>query len=275
MTNEIETIVEAEAPEVVETEAVIEQAETPETETSAQEEKRLTEAEWLKKERNVVSRRDKTIGKERALRNQLEAQYQAAQAELAKYRQFQQQSLQNELKEPNPNDFPGDYTAYLRAVNRYDQTKELKAFEERLNAKETTSVSSYREQQFLAQSDTALQQATLEYAKIVPNIEQMIQEHGQTITAFPDSIKRVIREVDPQDVVKAFHAMVENDTLEDLADMSPVQAAAAIVRAAGMPSKSAAFTKAPTPMAAARGTGAPTKTINRMSPEELVQWVNS
>jgi hypothetical protein len=271
MSEEIETV-EAETP-TIETEAAeSEQAETPETETPAQEEKRLTEAEWLKKERNVVSRRDKQIGKYRA-------QLEAAQAEISKYQRTQQPSTQQtfpaELKEPQPQDFPNDYTGYLRSLAKFDRDSGLREVEQRINAKETHSVSAYREQQFLAASDTALQQATLEYAKAVPNIEAMIEEHGQTIANFPDSIKRVIREVDPQDVIKAFHAMVESDTLEDLADMTPVKAAAAIAKAASMPTKPVAITKAPAPMAAARGTGAATKTLTRMSPAELVDWVNS
>ncbi len=103
----------------------------------------------------------------------------------------------------------------------------------------------------------------------------MVAQNASIIQAFPDSIKRVIKEVDPQDVVKAFHAMVENDTLEDLADMTPVQAASAIVRAANMPQKPASITRAPAPMAPAKGNSTGVKTLHRMSPQELVEWVNS
>lgn len=264
----IDNAFEAELPEVVENEAVSEQAENHENETAEQEEKRLTEAEWLKKERNTVSRRDKQLAK-------LRREYDATQAELAKYRQQpQQQAVSSELKEPQENEFK-NYHEYIRALERFDRTKDLKAFEDRLNAKETLSVREYQQKQWEVERDIALDKAGEEYTKQVPNFMEMVAQNASVIQGFPDSIKRVIKEVDAQDVVKAFHAMVENDTLEDLADMTPVQAAAAIVRAANMPKKPASITRAPAPMASARGTSQGSKTLNRMSPQELVDWVNS
>lgn len=271
MNDIIDTAFEAELPEVIENEVVSneKQTEIPDDETEAQEDKRLTEAEWLKKERNVVSRRDKQIGK-------LRAQYEMAQNELNKYRQ--QPSSQNvqtaELKEPEEGDFK-NYHEYIRALERFDRTKDLKAFEERLTAKETHSVREYQQRQWETERDIALDKAGEEYSKQVPDFMNMVAQNATIIQSFPDAIKRVIKEVDAQDVVKAFHAMVENDTLEDLADMTPVQAAAAIVRAANMPQKPASFTRAPAPMTSAKGTTQGQKTLNRMSPQELVDWVNS
>lgn len=273
----IDAIIEAELPEIVETEAVeTEQAESPETEeTEAQEEKRLTEAEWLKKERNTVSRRDKQLAKERQRTAELAAEVERYRSQVQAARP---QAVSDER--PNPDRKPdgspwGSYHEFLQADQKYERAQDLKALREELTAKDTHSVASYKEHQFIQQSDHALQNATLEYAKQVPNIEKMIQQHGETISALPEGIKRVIREVDPQDVIKAFHAMVENDTLEDLADMTPTQAAAAIVRAASMPSPKRPISRAPAPMASARGTSSGVKTLNTMSPSELVDWVNS
>lgn len=268
MTQETETAVEAELPEVVETEAVIEQAEAPETEAPA-EERRLTEAEWQKKLENAENRAAKRL-------NRLRRDIEAAKLEATHTQRTQPtpSAQTTELKEPQPQDFPSDYTGYLRAVARFDRDTGLREVEQRLTAKETASVQQYREQQLESQRDAALDAAGAEYAKQVPNFDKMVADNAQTIKNFPDSIKRVIKEVDPQDVVKAFHVMVENDTLEDLADMTPVQAAAAIVKAASMPIKPV-ITKAPNPMAAARGMSAGSKTLNRMSPQELVDWVNS
>ena len=262
----IDNALEAEAPVAVETEAVeSEQADSQET----AEEKRLTEAEWLKKERNVVSRRDKQIGK-------LRAQYEATQAELAKYRQQEQPQVapQAELKEPQEGDFKS-YHEYIRALEKFDRAKDLKELETRLSAKDTSSVREYQQRQWETQRDMELDKAGEEYAKLVPNFMDMVAQNATVIQNFPDAIKRVIKEIDAQDVVKAFHAMVENDTLEDLGDMTPVQAAAAIVRAASMPPKIQNVSRAPAPLTQARGTGTGQKTLNRMSPEELVQWVNS
>lgn len=269
MENIIDNAVEAEAPEAVENEVVAteEQTEAPQNETPEQEEKRLTEAEWLRKERNTVSRRDKQIAK-------LRAQYEATQAELERFRAQPVQQQPTELTEPKESDFQ-NYHEYIRALERFDRAKDIKALKEELSAKDTHSVQEYRQRQWEAERNAALDKAGEEYAKQVPNFAEMVAQNASIIQSFPDAIKRVIKEVEPQDVVKAFHAMVENDTLEDLADMTPVQAAAAIVRAASMPQKPAPVTRAPAPMAPARGTSQAHKTLNRMSPAELVEWVNS
>lgn len=271
MDNIIDDAFEAEPPEVVNEEAVHtdEQAETPENETTEQEEKRLTEAEWLRKERNLVSREGKRLAKLRQQRD-------AVLAEIGSYKQQQPPAPQQqaELKEPQEGDYK-NYHEYIRALEKFDRAKDLRALRDELTAKETHSVREYQEKQWEIARNTALDQAGEEYAKQVPNFTQMVADNAAIIQSFPDSIKRVIKEVDAQDVVKAFHAMVENDTLEDLADMTPVQAAAAIVRAANMPKKPASITKAPAPMTSARGTGQGQKTIHRMSPQEIVDWVNS
>lgn len=269
MENNIDAIIEAELPEIAENEAVAteEQAETPENETAEETEKRLTEAEWLKKERNTVSRRDKQIAK-------LRAQYDETQAELQKYRQQPASQAPAALTEPKESDFQ-NYHEYIRALEKFDRLNDLKAFKEELSAKDTHSVREYQARQWEQQRNEALDKAGEEYSKTVPNFGELVAQNASIIQAFPDSIKRVIKEVDPQDVVKAFHAMVENDTLEDLADMTPIQAATAIVKAANMPTKPPAITKAPAPMASARGTSQGQKTLNRMSPQELVDWVNS
>lgn len=265
----IDNAFEAELPEVVESEAVDQQAEIPEEETETQEEKRLTEAEWLKKERNVVSRRDKQIAKERTRNAEL-------MAELGKYQQqIKPQPVQSNER-PDPNDPKWkNYDEYVDARQDWKLEQAQKALREELNAKDTNSVREYRQNQWEAERDAALDAAGEAYAKEVPNFMALVEQNASTIKAFPIAIKRTIKEMDAQDVVKAFHAMVENDTLEDLSDMSPVQAAAAIVKAASMQRKSTPITRAPAPMASARGTSAGQKTLNRMSPQELVDWVNS
>lgn len=227
------------------------------------------EVQFPKKAVNAISRRDKQIGK-------LKAQSEFYQAELARMQHAatvapQKPQSANDGR-PNEKDYQ-NYAEYIEAVQDW---KLEKRFQEVTKKQETTQVESVRaaqERQWLNIRSGELDKAAEEYMKTVPDLMTLLDQNAATIQSFPPAIKRVIYEIDAADAVKAFHKMAQDDTLDDLADMTPVQATAAIIRAANAHNPRPT-TKAPTPMASAKGTGS-SKNPSNMTPDELVRWINS
>ena len=128
-----------------------------------------------------------------------------------------------------------------------------------------------RLQQWEAERKNALDVAGDAYVKDNPEIAELVEQHADVIRAFPPEINRAIFDSDPMEVIKAFHHMARNGTLEEVSDMSYADAKVAIVRAANARTVS----KAPAPLKSAKGTSSSSNDLLAKSPDELMAWLKS
>jgi hypothetical protein len=221
-----------------------------------------------KKAVNAISRRDKAIGK-------LRAQYEAARTELEAIRASQQQATQ---KQPNANDGApkeADYKSYAEYLEaRADWIAEQKIaakFAERdskqKEAQETEQEAAWRNERI-----AAVDKAGADFSKEYPDVEALYQENIKTLQELPDTHKKALLAAD--NVPLAFYNLAKEGKLEDLADMS-LEDARVEIRVAQLNQPAKPKSKAPAPLAAARGSVAPSKQLESMSGDELLDWINS
>jgi len=233
--------------------------EAAETEESGSDPK---EEAFPKKAVNAISRRDKQIGK-------LRAQYEAAQAELNKFREqsLPKPTQQTNSGEPKETDF-NNYADYLEARATY---KIEQKFAER-ESKQQESLRSSQEQNWLAERNQYVSTKAQEFIKEVPDALSIVQEYGDIADEFSPELQRLFLEADNAPL--AFYNLAKEGKLEALMAMSPAKAAMEIGMAQAIaPSKPK--TKAPAPLPASRGNAASQKPPEKWTADDAVNWLNS
>jgi len=226
--------------------------------------------EFPKKALNALSRRDKTIGK---LRAELAA---ARSANPAATPQPQPQPKPQSPAQPPA--AQGDGAPKMEDYKNYADYLEARSdwkIEQALASRETKQQEAQQqttEQKWVTERETAVETQAVEFIKATPDALAVVQENADVIDAFPAHIQRALLEADNAPL--AVYNLAKEGKLEALASMSPAKAAMEIGRAqAQAPAKPQS--KAPAPLAAARGSVAASKSLESMSGTELLQWVNS
>lgn len=224
-----------------------------------------------KKAINALSKRDKQIGKLRAERD-------AMKARLSEYEQSKPQQ-QNDLSPAktgiptklNANNF-ANYAEFIeaRAEEIADYKIDKKLAERDVKQQETQRSS--QDQAWESERLTAIDKQSEEFTKEFPDVTALFDEYADVIKEYPAQIKRLFMEADNAPL--AFYNLAKEGKIEDLGDMSYAKAAMEIGRAQTQaPLKPK--TKAPTPLPASRGSVPAGKSLDSMSGDELLKWVDS
>lgn len=255
--------VEAQAmPDAID--AIIDSAETntpKPVEDSEVKQDETPEETFPKKAVNALSRRDKQIGK-------LKAQYEQAQSELNQLRQAQ--AVKPQVKSdgaPKEADF-NNYADYMEARTEWK-------IEQRLadrDGKQQQAQTATQEEAYINSRREHLSATAKEFVKSIPDAQSVIDDHADIADEFPPHIQRLF--LDADNAPLAFYNLAKEGKLEALASMSPARAAMEIGRAQAQ-TVTKPQTKAPAPLPASRGSVASGKSLDSMSGDELLKWINT
>lgn len=213
-----------------------------------------------KKALNALSYRDKKIAKLNAEKSSILAEVEQLKQELARYKGGNAQPSEGGLREE---DFP-TYAEYLKA----------QAVEEALNKFKELNPQPQKSQEadpYIVQREQQIAQKAQEYKKTIPDYAQILDSHIEMIDALPEAVQHAFYEAD--DAALAFYNLAKSGDLASLAGMTPTQAAMAIAKASVRKPESAPPQHRP--IAGAKGTGKSGKSLEDMSPAELMNWLNS
>lgn len=244
-------------------------AEAPDAESTEVDSKGV---EFPKKAVNAITRRDRQIGK---LRAQFE-QERAARAELeAKIAQLQQPAQPVKTDGPPKETEFNTYAEYLEArqeflLNQKLSERDAKASE--AQKKQTEALQTQKEQAWAAERETVVAKQAQEFTSTVPDAQAVFEEYADVIDEFSPELQRLFLEADNTPL--AFYNLAKEGKLEALVSMPLARAAMEIGRAQ-VKAVQKPQTKAPAPLPAARGSVAGSKSLEQMSPDELLKWVRS
>lgn len=224
-----------------------------------QEPKRFTEEEWLKKERNAVSRRDKKIGSLQAQNRDLMERLSRIEQNQA---QPQKQTQQANDGKPNPDDYK-TYGEYIEAFTDWKTEQKLQSY----NAAQQKQTSEQQEAAYYQQRYADLGTQTQNFYKEVPDALSTLNEYADTIDSLPPAIVQFLLEA--ENAPNALYNLAKGGELDTLAEIPLARAIAKIARAEAQPITKPQ-TKAPKPMVSAKGS-AVNKSLEDMSAEELVK----
>jgi hypothetical protein len=218
-----------------------------------------------KKAVNAITRRDRQIGK---YKSQLTDQGRQL-AELNRKLEEISRSNQPKSKEPNENDFDS-YGDYLKALASF--RPEQGQTEEKVDPKQVQEQAFKQAQQqiYHEQRVEAVAQQAQKAMKEVPGLEQMLDEFSDVLDTFPHAIEMAFLEAD--NAPMAFYALAKEGKLEQLADMTPTQAAMEIARAqirGDAMVKAGKVSKAPAPIKGVKPGSPGGKSMDDMSGKEL------
>lgn len=249
--------------------------ESPKKETETEEEQ--DNSELSDRAKKLLAKKNAAIGKKTAKLYEARAAHSDALKEIerlrsenAKYQQPKRVEQQDfDPSAPREEDYPNDYGSYLEARALHKFSKQLEARDASTKKTQEETAQSTQIQNWESERKNALDIAGDVYIKDNPEIAELVQQNAETIRAFPPEINRAIFESDPMEVVKAFHHMARNGTLDEISDMSYADAKVAIVRAANARTVS----KAPVPLSAARGNGSVGKSLDNASDDDIRAWL--
>lgn len=209
-----------------------------------------------------VSRQDRKIGQLTAIRHQQQAEIDRLSKLVGTAPAAQDDGR------PKENDFTSviDYMEALQdwKVEQGFSKRDAKQQEFQAQAQQTEAL-----QQTVAQRNTELDRQAEEFFKSTQDGRELIDQVRPLVAAFPEPIKDVLRR--SANPTLAIYNLAKDDGLEDLADMDPIDAAITIHEAQKAPVQRQ--TKAPAPMASARGRSSSTSPEN-MDADQLLKWVN-
>lgn len=238
----------------VEAENQAEEAVEQESEPGAAE----SEVAFPRKALNAISYRDKKIGKLREGKERDLQQIQQLHEEIAKLKGSEDLKAEN-FKQ---------YDDFLE--EKILRKHELKERERELSLHQANQQNT--DQQWLVERGDALDQASAEVAKSLPDFEALVTKHGKTISGFPADVKRSILEADSSEAIIAFYNLAKEGRLEELAHMTPFQIGVTIAKSQSPLKKP--LSNAPAPLSSAKGRGG-SKTADAMDADELLKWVYS
>jgi hypothetical protein len=228
----------------------VEVNEQPEVSEEA-EEKAPEEAEEItfpKKAINAIERRDKKITK-----------YKSELAELRR----ELDGLKNPPKEvsaPSEDDFE-TYGDYIKAIARHEA--------QQINKPTIQEVKPQEVDPYMQQRAQYASQKASEFIKTNPEYQQVYAENLDVFVDLPQQIQDAFLQVDNPPA--AFYALAKEGKLEQLANVPLERAIFEIARAETRGSVAKKITNAPTPIQSTRGVGSQNKSIDNMSPDELVK----
>lgn len=224
--------------------------------------------------KNAIHRREKKINKLNAYNQQLSAEIERLRAQVQQPPASKQEKPQDNVDPNRPREDDYDhYGDYLKADAIYtlkqDLAKEKEA--EAKAAKESEAeqaVNKWREDR-AAHADAKLEEVQALY----PQIDDIWAENGDIALSLPQEIRDIL--LDADNPPAAFVALVQDDVLESLANMTLAQAARAIakaeIRGEQLIKASSNVTKAPVPMGSVKGSSKSGQDPSSMSVDELMR----
>lgn len=159
---------------------------------------------------------------------------------------------------------------YARDLARY----EAKQLAQEMNKTTREQASAYERQERIQERVDHAADNSVAAAKAFADFKQVESENMDVIRSLPEPVKELLREAD--NPAYAFYQLAKDGQLDQLADVSPARAALLIARAEdkALASKKP-VTKAPAPLASARGTASGEKSLDQYSPDELRKWMRT
>lgn len=222
----------------------------------------LGDEPFPKKATRALERRNKKINKLRARVAELEA----AQAQPSQGEQVNHMQPPEGLKEPQEDDFE-DYAEYLEAKGEYKA--ELKYAEKMAQAEQNQVVQN--QQQWVQERAKYVDERAAQAVESIPELQGLYQENQDIIEGYGDFTKMAFLEAEKPEL--AFYALAKEGRLEELDGLSPSRIAREIALAeirGEKLAKSPPVSKAPAPIKKPQGGGTRSKTLDDMSPTELL-----
>lgn len=261
---------EPKTEQVAEPVATTEEAPEPEAQVEPSADSKPEPDAFPKKAVNALSRRDKQIGKLRAERQQLQAELEQLRSKI-QAPQTQNNQVKDQDGSPKEADFDNAFD-YLKAVAKYEAKQELATGQKQQREQEYET----KQQQYLQQRTQAAADLSTKYVSEIADYQQVVSEYSDVLDALPEAVQIAFLEAD--DPAIAAYQLAKEGKLEDLFNMSPYQAAMMIAKAEERgiaASKQKPVTKAPAPIASAKGTGtANTGPSGKSSYSDLKKWLN-
>lgn len=253
-----ETKTEEAAPEETVTEVEI-------TEPQASEETEEKEEMFPKKAVNALSRRDKQIGK-------LKAEKQQMHQELEELRQKATPKAEVKDDSPKEEDFE-TYGEYLRAEARFAAKQELRETQ----TKQTESKAKLEADEWEEDRRIAIEENHQEALKAFSDFKTLLDDNSDDKGQIPLSTaaRRALLEADAG--AFALRSILKDGVLDELNQMSPAKAAMMVARHEdkAIAASKKQTTKTPAPMTPSKGVATNSKSLDKMSPDELHKWVFS
>lgn len=278
MTTEIETVAIEPTADAPETETV-ETTENQEATTEATEKPpELTLEEKYRKAENKIRHDREKIAKARAKAERLAGENASISAELTRLK-AERENKAAEPAYPKMEDFDS-VELYVQAVAKHEAQSH-----NRPAPKEAGLTPQQQQEQIAVQARlrpvtvdangepmAAIDVEAAKFAELVPDAAEAFEEAMDTLRDLPQHTQRML--VLAQNGPQAVYNLHKEGRLEYLGYLPPEIAALEIQRA-GSTGARAAVSKAPTPIAAAKGNVAGVKSPDNMSSKELMKWVNS
>lgn len=217
-----------------------------------------------KKLENAISHQKGQAAKWRNQAQQERARTAALEARLAK---LEQGAAPKKDGPPKEADFQ-NYADYLEAKNAH-------AIEEKFVERDAKSQTSQKEAEAQAYHNSRVAEIDKQaeaFAKEVPEIESIYNEHAETISEYSPELKKLFLEAD--NAPQAFYNLAKEGKLEALASMSLAKAAMEIGRAQTL-AVPKPKTKAPAPLPAARGSVPAGKSLTELTALEAHKLLSS
>ncbi|MCF0075447.1 hypothetical protein LZD49_33520 [Dyadobacter sp. CY261] len=253
--------------EVTETEAVNDEAADEGEAKQPEGDKKPSGDDFPKKAVNALSRRDRQIGKLKAINENYATELASLREAVAKL-----QGTADAPKAPKQEDFEnyGDYLEQ-KVLFELEQKQAQQAQSKQQENQQSAQQTQYA--QWEGQRTQAIAEQTAKLKSEIPDLEAIVLEHADIADDFPPVIQRLFLEA--TNAPLAFYNLAKEGKLEALAHMSPHMAAAEITRAQSISPTIKKITQAPAPMASAKGAAPGSKNLAQMSATDLVKWVNS
>lgn len=249
--------IESAADAAPETEATAEKAENAEPPKSYSEDD-------FKKLQNELARERRRIGK-------ITAQKYQYKAELDQYSKRLADLEKNAPKAEGPkaSDFQ-TYDDYLKAVTRHEINQSKAEAQQN-----TAPLADYQKQVWRAQRAPVMEANVNATKQMFPDFQQKLQENAAVLNSLSQDVADVF--LDADNGAAAIYQLIEDGMLPLLNGMNVDTVQALVERAEekALSAKKTPVSKAPAPMASARGTAPGAKTVDSMSGKEILKWVNS
>jgi len=217
--------------------------------------------EFPKTAKNAISRRNKTIARQRVELEQLRQQIESSSSKT---------SANSGLQEPNIDDYD-DY-------DKYETDKTQYLIDNAVNKLTNNQPTNDGMQKPLTQAEMARQDWTDERTELAstkldelksshPDAEGLLNEYADVFATFSPELEQAVLSLD--DAPMAMYNLAKSGELNNITYMHPTMAVNAIIKAGNIKS-TMKVTAAPKPMAASNGSGSHVKELNDLSPSELV-----
>ena len=238
---------------------------------SADQEDESKDIVFPKKAVNAISYRNKIIARERAEKAAILAEKAAILAELEQLKSQAKPQNIGELKQqsngeqpPKEEDF-SSYPEYVEAKVLYNVRQELAKQEKAKQEAQTVAIN----QEALSHQQIELSEKIESHKQGIPDFTKVIEESLPVINSFPEFIERAFLEAD--DGALAMYNLAKDGKLESLFSMSPYRVAMEVAKAQIPTQQTKMVSSAPMPISSTSGRGVVTKSVDRMSGEELLK----